>query len=60
MKTLLPYLLPYKKEAVLAPFFKLLEACFDLLVPLVVAWMIDRGLAQGDASIIWRARFSLD
>ena len=55
MKTLLRHLLPYKKEAILAPSFKLLEACFDLLVPLVVAWMIDCGLAQGDASIIWRA-----
>lgn len=41
MKRLLPFLRPYRKESILAPLFKLLEAVFDLLVPLVVAKMID-------------------
>ena len=45
MKKLLVYLKEYKKECVLAPLFKLLEASFDLIVPLVVAAMIDRGIA---------------
>ena len=45
MKRLLIYLRDYKKECVLAPLFKLLEASFDLIVPLVVAAMIDHGIA---------------
>ena len=43
MKRLLPYLREYRKESILAPLFKLLEAIFDLLVPLAVARMIDGG-----------------
>ena len=46
MFQLLRYLKNYKKESVLAPLFKMLEACFDLLVPLVVAAIIDHGIAQ--------------
>ena len=42
MKRLLHYLHDYKKECVLAPLFKMLEAVFELTVPLVVARMIDR------------------
>ena len=48
MKKLFVYLKEYKKESVLGPLFKLLEACFELFVPLVVASMIDRGIAEGD------------
>jgi ABC-type multidrug transport system fused ATPase/permease subunit len=44
----------YPKESVLAPLFKLLEACFDLFVPLVIAAIIDRGIATGDSSLVWK------
>ncbi len=46
MKTLLRYLTPYKKETVISPLFKFLEAIFDLLVPLVVKQIIDVGIAN--------------
>lgn len=52
MKRLLVYLKDYKREAVLAPLFKLLEAFFELLVPLVMAGMIDRGIADRDMAYI--------
>lgn len=55
MKKLLKYMTEYKKECILGPFFKLLEACFDLIVPLVMAWMIDRGISGQDVSLIWKA-----
>lgn len=51
MKSLLVYLKGYKKETILAPLFKMLEACFELFVPLVVAAIIDHGIhnkASGD------------
>ena len=44
MKKLLVYLKPYKKETVISPLFKLLEAIFDLLVPIVVKLIIDIGI----------------
>ena len=47
MKKLLKYLNDYKKECVLAPLFKMLEACFELFVPLVVASIVDVGIARG-------------
>ena len=47
MKKLLVYLKDYKKETVLAPLFKLLEASFELLVPLVMAAIIDTGIGKG-------------
>ena len=53
MKKLYGYLSPYKKETVLAPLFKLLEAVFDLLVPIVVKQIIDVGIANGDKPYIW-------
>ncbi len=53
MKKLYGYLRPYKKETVLAPLFKLLEAVFDLLVPLVIKQIIDVGIANGDRSYVW-------
>ena len=48
MKKLLVYLKDYKKESILGPLFKLLEASFELLVPLVVTKIIDVGIATGD------------
>jgi len=48
MIRLMKYLKDYKKESVLAPLFKLLEAFFELLVPLVMANIIDRGIADAD------------
>ena len=44
----------YPRESVLAPFFKLLEACFDLCVPLVVAAIIDKGLGGQDQTLVWQ------
>lgn len=54
MKKLFVYLKDYKKESVLAPLFKLLEAFFELLVPLVMASIIDRGIATQDKGYIIR------
>ncbi len=54
MKKLLVYLRDYKKESVLAPLFKMLEASFELLVPLVMAQIIDTGIAQRDKGMILR------
>ena len=54
MKKLLRYLADYKKECILGPLFKMLEATFELLVPLVVASMIDKGIANGDRAYIVR------
>lgn len=54
MKKLLIYLKSYKKESVLAPLFKMLEASFELLVPLVVAAMIDVGITNQDKPYIVR------
>lgn len=52
MKKLLIYLKAYKKESILAPLFKMLEASFELFVPLVVASMIDRGIGGGNQTYI--------
>ena len=54
MWKLLKYMKAYKKEAVCAPLFKLLEALFELFVPLVMAKIIDIGIAQGDRPYIVR------
>ena len=54
LKDLLKFLKPYTKESVLGPFFKLLEAELELLVPLVMAAMIDRGIANSDRGFIMR------
>ena len=48
MNKLFVYLKEYKKETILGPLFKLLEASFELFVPLVVASMIDVGIKTGD------------
>ncbi len=52
MKNLLIYLNDYKKETVLGPLFKLLEASFELLVPLVMAAIIDVGIVNADKGYI--------
>ncbi len=52
MKKLLVYLKDYKKETFLGPLFKLLEASFELLVPLVIAALIDKGIAGRDNSAV--------
>lgn len=52
MKSLLVYLKGYVKESIFAPLFKLLEASFELIVPLVIASIIDKGIANGDTSYI--------
>ena len=54
MKKLLVYLKDYKKESVLGPLFKLLEATFELIVPLVVARIIDSGIRPGNKTVIYQ------
>ncbi len=54
MKLIWHYLRKYKKECIFAPLFKLLEACFDLCVPLVVAAIVDVGIETGDTAYVWR------
>ena len=51
---ILSYLKGYKKECFLSPLFKLLEACFDLTVPLVMAAIINKGIARHDGEYILR------
>ena len=53
MKRLLKYLKPYTKECILGPFGKLCEATLELIVPLVIAAIIDRGIGNGDTGFIW-------
>lgn len=48
------YLRNYKKESIIGPLFKLLEACFELIVPLVMASMIDIGIKNADVPYIWK------
>ena len=52
MKQLLKFLKPYTKESILGPIFKLIEASFELLIPLVVAGIINRGIANSDKTYI--------
>ena len=54
MKKLLVYLKDYIKESIIAPLFKLLEASFELIVPLVMAAIIDGGIGRGDKGYIYR------
>ena len=54
MKRLLRYLKNYKKELVLGPFFKLLEAIFELIVPVVMAKIIDNGIGNNDSGYIFK------
>lgn len=54
MKKLLIYLKDYKKESILAPLFKMLEASFELFVPLVMAAIMDVGITGRDMPYIWK------
>ena len=53
MKQLLSYFKPYIKESFLAPLFKLLEAVFELLVPIVIAGIVDQSIPQKDQGHLW-------
>ena len=53
MHKLMRYIKGYEKQALLAPLFKMLEACFELFVPLVIASIIDTGIKNEDAAFIW-------
>ena len=55
MKRLLIFLKDYKKESFLAPTFKMLEAIFELLVPIAVSMIIDNGINANDSGVVWRA-----
>ena len=52
MKKLFRFLKDYKKESFLAPFFKLLEAVFDLLVPIVIRFIVNDGIGKGNKTLI--------
>ena len=54
MKSILPYLKAYRVESVLSPLFKMLEALMELFVPLVMARIMDEGIALGDTALITR------
>lgn len=54
VRRLLPYMKGYWKECILGPIFKLLEAIFELIVPLATAKMIDVGIANRDTGYIWK------
>lgn len=54
MKRILRYLKPYWLESLLGPLFKLLEASFELIVPFVIARIVDEGIPSGDANSIFR------
>ena len=52
MRKLLRYMKSYKKESILAPLFKLLEASFELITPLIIAQIIDTGIANGNKGFV--------
>lgn len=54
MKNLMKYIKGYEIQSILAPLFKLFEALMDLLVPIVIARIIDNGIATGDNAYIWK------
>ena len=55
LKKLLVYIKDFRLECVLAPLFKLLEASFELIVPLIMAAIIDKGIPTGDTGFIVRS-----
>ncbi|MDO4547930.1 MAG: ABC transporter ATP-binding protein [Clostridia bacterium] len=54
MKELWKFLRPYRRQCVLAPLMKMFEALLELFIPLVVANIIDVGIADSDAALVWR------
>ena len=59
MKRLLSYISELKGKSIIAPLFKCLESLFELFVPMVISYMIDRGIQKGNTVIIWRSLFLL-
>ena len=59
MKRLLSYISELKGKSIIAPLFKCFESLFELFVPMVIAYMIDRGIQKGNAAIIWKSLFLL-
>ena len=59
MKQFWPLLRPYRKECVLGPAFKLLEACFELIVPLIIARLVDEGIRRDASPVIIRCALIL-
>ena len=59
MRSLFPFLKPYRKECVLAPLFKLLEAVLELFVPLIMAAIIDNGIQARDTGYVLRMGLGL-
>ena len=59
MKRLLKYLKSYKKECVLGPLFKMFEATLELIVPLVIAAIVDQGIGDGSTSFVIKASLFL-
>ena len=53
MKLIFDHIGKYKAASILSPVFKLLEACFELTVPLIVAGIIDNGIKQSDMHYVW-------
>ena len=53
MHKLMRYIKGYERQALLAPLFKMLEACFELFVPLVIASKIRTQLSSGRAAVCW-------
>lgn len=54
MKQLLKYFKPYKKETILAPLFKLLEALLELFIPIIIKYIIDKGIGNTDTTYIFK------
>ena len=59
MRTLLPYMKPFRKECVIAPLFKLLEALLELFVPLMMAAIIDKGILAENVPYVLRMGLGL-
>ena len=51
MKSLMIYLKNYRTESIIAPLFKLLEACFELIIPAIMAKVIDIGIQNGGKAV---------
>ena len=53
MRLIFDHIGKYRAASILSPVFKLLEACFELIVPLIVAGVIDNGIKKGDTGYVW-------
>lgn len=54
LRKLIRFLKPYQKQVILGPIFKLIEAIFELIVPIVTAKIIDDGIRRGDVTYVWK------